>query len=99
MVWHTIIYWKRKQRKQKRLGKDFVKGTELPKQKANKLEHNVTQIGLVFRRINKNDKMRNLKIVEEEYWKELEIVGKFNGGKLHKLRKEIKLIRESKPKN
>lgn len=43
--------------------------------------------------------MRNLKIVEEEYWKELEIVGKFNGGKLHKLRKEIKLIRESKPKN
>lgn len=40
--------------------------------------------------------MRDVKIVEEEYWKELKRVGKFNGGKLHKLRKELKLIRESK---
>jgi hypothetical protein len=62
---------------------------------------NVLQIGLVFRRVE-NIKfiiMRNIKIVEEEYWEELKRVGKFDGGKLSKLRKELKLIRESKPKN
>lgn len=36
--------------------------------------------------------MRDIKTVEQEYWKELQRVGKFNGGKLHKLRKELKTI-------
>ena len=44
MVWHTITYLKKKQRKQKGLGKDFAKGTEQPKQKASKLEHNVLRV-------------------------------------------------------
>ena len=39
--------------------------------------------------------MRNIKIVEEE----LKRVGRFNGGKLHKLRRELKTLRGSNPKN